>query len=89
MDTKKNPYPASAVSNFRAGYARASGPGCVGCRATGADVMLSFGYPEPYGGDNRPSGPEEKYRVVDVFLDREAARVLRDELDEVLAGVAT
>ena len=74
----------SKIMNFRPETAGAHPKNCVGCRDTGSDVMLSFGNPTPYGGDNRPAGPVEVDRVVDVFLDRAQAERLYRELGDAL-----
>ncbi len=49
--------------NVKAGNASAYGPGTIGCKATGSDVMVSFGSLVPYGDDNRPHGALREVRV--------------------------
>ena len=78
------PIEKSQIMNFHPKMAGAYPKNCVGCRDTGSDVMLSFGNPTPYGGDNRPAGPVEVDRVVDVFLDRAQAERLYRELGDAL-----
>ena len=78
------PIEKSQIMNFHPKMAGAYPKGCKGCRDTGTDVMLSFGNPTPYGGDNRPAGPVEVDRVVDVFLDRAQAERLYRELGDAL-----
>lgn len=84
MDLKDSKVKNFSLVNQPESCVNAYDQDCLGCKAVGADIMLTFGSNIEVLGSNNKSEGTETYRFVDVFLTKIQAEHLLKQLQKSL-----